>query len=171
LDIRDVLRDNAASRFGSAVEWNFSLAQRLDALLAPTKADASKAKRRAEKKRGRSARRAETAALKEQALEREGGCCAVCCRPASAYLPLDPDHFWGVAKAPQSIENVWLLCRACHDRKTENKPDRAYWLQTFRLHARRYGYRREVAKVDAVLDSDRFIEEATQTMTRGGVNT
>jgi 5-methylcytosine-specific restriction endonuclease McrA len=49
------------------------------------------------------------------------------------------DHFWGRAR-DESVEGSWALCTHCHRAKTENKPDRWYWLWSFYEHAKQRGY-------------------------------
>ena len=61
------------------------------------------------------------------------------------------DHFWGRGKAKETPENVWHLCRAHHQHKTDNQPSRKEWLILFRFHCMFKGFRSELAKVDRAL--------------------
>ena len=53
------------------------------------------------------------------------------------------DHAFGRAKVPQDVANCWLLCIACDNARTNNRPDAATWLMRFARHATRHGYAAE----------------------------
>lgn len=61
------------------------------------------------------------------------------------------DHFHS-RRIEESLETCWLLCgtetkpNGCHFRKTNSKPDAAYWQVAFIEHCQRYGYSTERAE-------------------------
>jgi hypothetical protein len=60
------------------------------------------------------------------------------------------DHFWGRARE-ESVESTWMLCGACHYRKTNNQPGRLAWLARFQFHAREHLYDAQAAKCAAAM--------------------
>lgn len=50
------------------------------------------------------------------------------------------DHFFGRAKAQESVESCWALSVECDARKTGNAPNATYWLVSFALHALKHGF-------------------------------
>lgn len=56
------------------------------------------------------------------------------------------DHFFGRAKAPESIETCWALCVKCDEDKTANRPSALYWYTAFLIHAARNGYWAQVER-------------------------
>jgi hypothetical protein len=60
------------------------------------------------------------------------------------------DHFWGRARE-ESVESTWMLCGACHYRKTNNMPGRLAWLARFQFHAREHLYDAQAAKCAAAM--------------------
>lgn len=48
------------------------------------------------------------------------------------------DHFFGRAKAEETIENCWALCVTCDNAKTGSKPDAMHWLRLFVRHLARH---------------------------------
>jgi 5-methylcytosine-specific restriction endonuclease McrA len=74
--------------------------------------------------------------------ERAGGCCESCGLPFGIGLKERPeaDHFFGRAKAPESIENVWLIHSKCHRDKTDSFPTAAVWLLRFANHCIKFRY-------------------------------
>ncbi len=71
----------------------------------------------------------------------DGACECGCNRPLleSGHL----DHFWGRAKAKESIESCWALCLVCDDNKTNNRPTAIAWCDRFYLHAIKHGYHQQ----------------------------
>ena len=61
------------------------------------------------------------------------------------------DHFFGRAKAAQSLSNCWALCVDCDSRKTVNAPSAEWWLGQFILHAIRHGYTSEQLRAESRL--------------------
>ena len=55
-------------------------------------------------------------------------------------LSRELDHFFGKGKAPATVETCWVLSRACHRAKTENKPGAQTWLLRFIVHCQLHGY-------------------------------
>lgn len=51
------------------------------------------------------------------------------------------DHFFGRARAKDSIDSIWALRADCHADKTANRPDAATWLKRFLVHCEKHGYR------------------------------
>jgi hypothetical protein len=69
-------------------------------------------------------------------MRRESYLCAACReKPAT-----NCDHFFGRAKVPEALPNVWMLCLGCDADKTANRPSRIHWLQVFARHACIHGY-------------------------------
>ena len=82
---------------------------------------------------------AATKRLRASVFERADGECEACGKfvsPETGHL----DHFFGRAKAEETLENCWALCVPCDDAKTRNSPTASVWLSVFATHARRYGY-------------------------------
>lgn len=52
----------------------------------------------------------------------------------------DHAHGRGKGRPPESAENVWLLCVADDDAKTNNRPSAEYWLGSFIRHCEKHGY-------------------------------
>lgn len=88
--------------------------------------------------------------LYAQMEERAKGKCECCGTPLELF-GAEADHFWGRAKAKESLETVWLLSRDCHWQKTQNVMGRAYWLEAFLKHARRHGYTEQATKAGSAL--------------------
>lgn len=80
--------------------------------------------------------------LRAAVVKRAGGHCENCC--AFAGEAGHADHFWGRAKVPEALSNVWLLCPKCDHEKTTNTPSRQVWLERFAIHCALYGYQAEV---------------------------
>ena len=72
------------------------------------------------------------------------------------------DHFFGRAKAEETIATVWLLRVDCHYAKTRNHPHNADWQRRFIEHCRRHGYAESQRRAEARLH---FVE------TRGAFGT
>jgi hypothetical protein len=68
--------------------------------------------------------------------------------------PEELDHFFGRAKADETVENCWAICREHHREKTDNFPSRAYWLARFGLHSKRCGH---MGALERVLQSLEFV--------------
>jgi 5-methylcytosine-specific restriction endonuclease McrA len=97
----------------------------------------------------RQAKNDETALIRREVDRRAAGRCECCQVRLADWDPGEMDHFWGKKNAPQSVRNCWLLSRTCHRLKGATDPDRIHWLLKFGTHADRYGFRSEVAKVEA----------------------
>ena len=99
------------------------------------------AKPKQEKKRSKASLRNE---VREAAMVRAGGHCEACDGP---FLSLpEMDHFWGRAKAEETLETVWMLDRWCHIQKTRNFPSAREWLVRFVRHCEHHGYTAEAEK-------------------------
>ena len=78
------------------------------------------------------------------------------CEACSAWVGLDGesghlDHFFGRAKAEESVSTCWLLCGACDTHKTLNKPTAVFWLVAFISHAEKHSYAAELEMAHAKL--------------------
>lgn len=60
----------------------------------------------------------------------------------------DHAHGRGKGRPPESVENVWLLCVACDDAKTNNRPGAAYWLMVFGRHCEKHGFKAEAKRAE-----------------------
>jgi hypothetical protein len=87
--------------------------------------------------------------IRAEICKRSEGACEAC----GVWVGLNgelahADHAYGRGKGrpPESIENVWLLCIPCDERRTLNKPDAAYWQVAFIEHCGKYGYSTERAE-------------------------
>lgn len=79
---------------------------------------------------------------------RSHGCCESCWVETHTQIPgVSRDHFWGRARE-ESVESVWRLCATCDHDKTNNRPNRKWWLGRFRRHAMLHGYAEQAEKVD-----------------------
>lgn len=85
-----------------------------------------------------------------------------CDRPAEAM-----DHFFGRARAPESLETCWMLSTQCHVAKTDGRSradagtgGAAEWCYRFMEHCARYDYResfeRASKRFDFVRQRDAF---------------
>ncbi len=50
------------------------------------------------------------------------------------------DHFFGRAKAEETVETVWALAIPCDEGKTNSRPSAVMWCDRFRMHALLHGY-------------------------------
>lgn len=78
--------------------------------------------------------------------KRADGKCECGCTRSLAFGGSELDHFFGRAKAKQSVANCWLLAKQCALDKTRNTPSAAYWFGRFISHATRYGYHDEAER-------------------------
>lgn len=72
-----------------------------------------------------------------------------CEGPCGGYVSEETghlDHFFGRAKAEETLENCWALCVTCDDNKTNNRPFRlgsthgaADWCDCFYEHSIKLG--------------------------------
>ena len=105
--------------------------------------------RRKAAKAGRAERTGARAALRAAVFSRAAGRCE-CCGLEITTRSGELDHYFGRARS-ENVETCWLLCRTCHGEKTENRPNRRWWLERFRRHAVLHGYGRAIAMVDQQL--------------------
>lgn len=105
---------------------------------------------RARKTAKKASKREETSNIYREVEQRADGLCEMC---GDAFSPLDPpemDHARGKGRAPQSVENCWMLHgRSCHRRKHNGLA--VEWLTQYRLHAEYFGYSREMSWADGRL--------------------
>jgi hypothetical protein len=107
-----------------------------------TRASATRRKLRQPKEEKRAAKRAATSAVREAVLERAQGTCECGCgEPFTFGISglATMDHFEGKARS-ESLETCWALRWACHNRKTNNYPDAAFWLESFIAHCDKHAY-------------------------------
>lgn len=99
------------------------------------------------------ARRKQTSEIREKVMARAGWACEACEQPV--ILPLEMDHFFGgsLRRVMEAVETCWGLCRRCHRNKTDNLPSRAYWLERFIEHTRKFGYVDAAALASAKLEA------------------
>lgn len=123
----------------------------IHAAITPKRSAKPAAKRRAVKK---ATRKQKTADVRAAVMERAGSFCEVCGAYPTDREP-DLDHFRSGAhkRSNESIEGCWALCRPCHHAKTDNVPDRIYWLRTFREHCLKYSYTREARETERLIDA------------------
>ncbi len=69
---------------------------------------------------------------------RAGGVCECGCAKRIDEQRDHLDHFFGRAKAPETVENCWALSVECDQARTLNQPDAATWLRKFLRHACRH---------------------------------
>ena len=62
------------------------------------------------------------------------------CGCGRAIPPGEVDHFFGRAKADETVATCWVLTPRCHFEKTNNHPTAGEWLNRFVRHADRHGY-------------------------------
>lgn len=74
---------------------------------------------------------------------RSRGKCECCGLPMSAG---ELDHFFGRAKAPETVETCWALRSSCHYAKTNNSPTKSTWLLKFIAHCGKYGFASAAAR-------------------------
>lgn len=87
--------------------------------------------------------------LRAEIAKRAGGICEApdCGKWIGEFGELGhADHFFGRAKAPESVETVWLLCPEHDDAKTRNSPSSTYWLGKFIRFCGRHGLPTERAE-------------------------
>lgn len=101
---------------------------------ASTKATRARTSRQQEKAGKREAKNRETAEIRGEVLQRDGWKCHLCEGSEQSTHGLTLDHFWGRGKVAQAVHNCWTLCVGCHRAKTNNKPDRLFWLRMYRDH-------------------------------------
>lgn len=76
-----------------------------------------------------------TPELYQQAITRAAGVCECGCK--RHLRGREVDHFFGRAKAEETLANVWVLHPDCHYAKTNNSPHRRHWLLKFIAHCGR----------------------------------
>ncbi len=93
-----------------------------------------------------------TKRLRAAVFKRADGACECGC---GAFITEESgrlDHFFGRAKAPESMSTCWAICLGCDQAKTLNYPSARYWLERFVDHAQRHGYSAEVERAFAKID-------------------
>lgn len=149
LDLADIVKEQARRNGLSPVRVRSlqELERALDKARSP-KRKAVRASRVRAKISKKATKRIETSAIWTALMARADGKCEACTDGFSIHEPATLDHFWGRAKAKQSVQNCWLLHGAsCHRKKTDSIPSRETWLADFGAHCEFHGYGSEVAKV------------------------
>ena len=96
--------------------------------------------RRKAERAGRAAETGARRALRAAVFTRAGGRCE-CCGVEISSGSGELDHFLGRARS-ENIETTWALCggpAGCHQKKTDNRPTRVFWLVRVRRHATLHG--------------------------------
>lgn len=71
--------------------------------------------------------------VREQVFARAAGVCECGCAQPLGEGELD--HFFGRAKADETVAACWALRRDCHRAKTDNRPSAVQWLLKFIRHS------------------------------------
>lgn len=90
------------------------------------------------------------AEVHRQVLIRCRGLCECGC--GRKLPPGELDHFFGRAKAEETVENVWALSVQCHFEKTRNHPTASTWFLRFIKHCGKYSYAEAALRAEARLD-------------------
>jgi hypothetical protein len=119
----------------------------IDSALSPRR---GVAKKRQQKRAARKTKNIATAHIRAEVFARAENQCEAHlpggrCRGPAAHL----DHFWGRAKAPQTIFNCWALCVICDREKTHNRPDADFWVVSFSDHCQGHGYESEYRRCES----------------------
>ena len=142
---------------------------RLRSALTPSpKKRAAKVARKAAKGAKRATKRERTSAIYDAVAKRADGKCEACGLVFSWENRAEMDHFFGRGKVAQSEANCWLICWACHLRKTRNLPSAKAWLDRFVTHARFHRYTASAAMALARLASLSDVAEAAALSRREG---
>jgi len=83
--------------------------------------------------------------IRKAIFERSKGRCECGCGYSVTYETGRADHFFGRAKAVESVETVWFLSVPCDEGKTSSRPSAVMWCDRFYIHAIAHGYH-EVAE-------------------------
>lgn len=95
----------------------------------------SRLRRVAKKQTKKAARQDVRAAV----MERAGLRCECCGDGGTIFNPLTLEHMFGRVRVPETVENCWALCLACHHRKTDNIPSAVFWFEAFAKKAEARG--------------------------------
>lgn len=93
-----------------------------------------------------------TPELYQQVMARARGLCECGCK--RHLRAREVDHFFGRAKAEETLDNVWALHPDCHFEKTNNVPHRRHWLLKFIAHCGRHGYAQAAIRAQSKLEWD-----------------
>ena len=89
--------------------------------------------------------------VRQAVVERSEGFCECCSRWVGADGTLD--HFWGRAKAPETVETCWFLCwDPCHFAKGQNDPSARVWVERFQVFSALHGHAEQVKKCQLRLE-------------------
>lgn len=92
---------------------------------------------RERKTQRKTAKNAETAEIRAEVMARAGGVCECGCgQTFHSFNPAELDHARGRGKAPQSVQNTWLLTRNCHREK--HHEESSLWLAKYLAHSIRH---------------------------------
>lgn len=154
--VRDVLTEVAAERPVAA--WMVSFAREVLPSLSPRKGPKKAAvpsvayveKRHEDEGE---AKRAASKAVYRAVKARAAGRCEACGARRGAAMHMD--HFWGRAKADESVETCWMLCPHCDRLKTENVPSRMEWLVRFAAHCAAHRYDSQKPRIESQIALER----------------
>lgn len=76
--------------------------------------------------------------VRQEVFERARGKCECRCGRTIDEETGRLDHFFGRAKAEESVANCWALHLECDETKTLNRPSAAHWLKSFVKHLCRH---------------------------------
>ena len=96
----------------------------------------------------RANRKSDDALIRSWIIGRSGGKCENCGAWRGESLQID--HFFGRSR-DRSYSGCWGLCADCHYDKTNNRPSRSVWLETFLIHSTELGNESTAAKCRALL--------------------
>lgn len=72
--------------------------------------------------------------VRRDVFARANGRCECGCRRPIDFEYGRLDHFFGRAKAEETVVNCWALAPPCDDAKTRNSPSATHWLHKFVVH-------------------------------------
>jgi hypothetical protein len=93
--------------------------------------------------------------VRAEVKERDGGRCCARGWNGRCLGMLQMDHFYGRGKREEAPETLWHLCARHHQLKTDGWPGRVAWLELYRLHCQRHGYREEVERLVGMVALER----------------
>ena len=95
----------------------------------------------------------ETSAIYREVEKRADGKCEACGLPFSPADPPELDHQPGRHRAPQTVQNCWLIhARTCHRVKTNPAGGARIHLERFITHAEKHGFHAEAERARARLE-------------------
>ncbi len=87
--------------------------------------------------------------IRQAVFARSKGRCECGCEKPITFESGHADHFFGRAKAEESVDTVWFLALHCDELKTTCRPSSIHWCRLFFAHARKHGYQKQMERVEA----------------------